>query len=191
MKKMSYREQITEFDCGPTAFANALIYLFKRDEIPAEVIRQVYKHTLNDPKNGTTFGAMNRLTKWLNSYKSKTFSLNALVKKRNNVIFDDNLTEIDKSSCGILRVYFGQGYWHFITVFYKKGDFLYCFDPYPRKSEKFNNENREWLRRPQKDGCNLKIKASYINEFKSKGILRAGVEAERYFILIQRLRRHK
>ena len=125
MKKMSYREQITEFDCGPTAFANALIYLFKRDEIPAEVIRQVYKHTLNDPKNGTTFGAMNRLTKWLNSYKSKTFSLNALVKKRNNVIFDDNLTEIDKSSCGILRVYFGQGYWHFITVFYKKGDLLF------------------------------------------------------------------
>lgn len=192
MKIMNYREQITEFDCGPTAFINALIYLFKRNEIPAEVIRQVYKYTLNDPKIGTTFGAMNRLVEWLNSYKSNIFSLNVLVKKRNDVLFEDNrLTEIGKSSCGILRVYFGQGYWHFINVFYKKGDYLYCFDPYPRNGEKFNNKNREWLDRSQKDGCNLKIKACYINEFKSNGILRAGVKAERYFILIQRRKRHK
>ena len=31
--------QISEYDCGPTSMLNAIIYLFDRDEIPPEVIR--------------------------------------------------------------------------------------------------------------------------------------------------------
>ena len=33
-----FRQQIAGYDCAPTAFINALIYLFKRKEIPIDVV---------------------------------------------------------------------------------------------------------------------------------------------------------
>lgn len=33
------RYQMTEYDCGPTSMLNAVSYLFRRDEIPPEIIR--------------------------------------------------------------------------------------------------------------------------------------------------------
>ena len=33
--------QLTEYDCGPTSLLNAISFLFEREEIPPEVIRNI------------------------------------------------------------------------------------------------------------------------------------------------------
>ena len=33
--------QLSEYDCGPTSMMNALAYLFEREEIPPEAIRNM------------------------------------------------------------------------------------------------------------------------------------------------------
>ena len=39
--KIPLRYQTTEFDCGPTSLLNGISYLFEREEIPPEIIRNV------------------------------------------------------------------------------------------------------------------------------------------------------
>lgn len=39
--------QITEFDCVPAGFVNALIVLFKRDEISPVVLQKIYMTCLD------------------------------------------------------------------------------------------------------------------------------------------------
>ena len=38
--------QVSEYDCVPTAFINAISYLFERNEIPPMVIRHIYLYSL-------------------------------------------------------------------------------------------------------------------------------------------------
>jgi len=33
--------QTTEYDCGPTTLINAISYLFRREEIPPDVIKHI------------------------------------------------------------------------------------------------------------------------------------------------------
>ena len=35
------RYQVTEYDCGPTSMLNAISYLFPREEIPPEIVRNI------------------------------------------------------------------------------------------------------------------------------------------------------
>lgn len=39
--------QLSEYDCGPTAVLDAVSYLFEREEIPPEVIRNVMLYCLD------------------------------------------------------------------------------------------------------------------------------------------------
>lgn len=189
MRKKCYREQITEYDCGPTAFVNALIYLFKRGDIPSLAIRHIYEDTLDRPASvGTSFDAMTKLTKWLRLYKKDSFSLETQIIKADDVVFDGRFLTT-KASCGILFVYFNRTCGHFITVIYEKGEHIYCFDPYPRVEKESKNKEWKWLDPHKFNGCNLRIKRDYINEFKSSEIFRAGKKKERYFILIRRCKK--
>lgn len=189
MKNKCYREQITEYDCGPTAFVNALIYLFKRSDIPSLAIRHIYKDTLDRPASfGTSFDAMTKLTKWLRSYKKENFSLEAQIIKKDDVVFEGHFLTT-KALCGVLFVYFDRTYGHFITVIYEKGEYIYCFDPYLRVEKRSKNKEWEWLNPHKFNGCNLRIKRDYINEFKSHEAFRAGKLSERYFILIRRCKK--
>lgn len=48
--KIPLRYQNTEYDCGTTSFVNALAYLYDREDIPIELLKEIYKLTL-DVKN--------------------------------------------------------------------------------------------------------------------------------------------
>ena len=41
------RYQISSYDCGPTSLLNAISYLFPREEIPAEIIRNIMFYSLD------------------------------------------------------------------------------------------------------------------------------------------------
>lgn len=39
--------QLSEYDCGPTAMLDAISYLFPREEIPPEIIRNIMLYCLD------------------------------------------------------------------------------------------------------------------------------------------------
>ena len=45
--KNPLRYQISEYDCGPTSLLNAISFLFEREEIPPEVIRNIMLYCLD------------------------------------------------------------------------------------------------------------------------------------------------
>ena len=70
--KIPLRYQISEYDCGPTSLLNALSYLFEREEIPPDVIRNIMLYSLDCygtegvlGKQGTSRSAMMFLSHWL------------------------------------------------------------------------------------------------------------------------------
>lgn len=70
--KTPLRYQISEYDCGPTSLLNALSFLFDREEIPPELIRNIMLYSLDcygkegaPGKRGTSRMAMMFLSSWL------------------------------------------------------------------------------------------------------------------------------
>ena len=39
--------QLSEYDCGPTSMMNAIAYLFEREEIPPEAVRNMMLYCLD------------------------------------------------------------------------------------------------------------------------------------------------
>ena len=69
------RYQMTEYDCGTTSMLNAVSYLFRRDEIPPELTRNIMLYCLDcfgedgsTGRRGTSRMAMMFLSNWLNGY---------------------------------------------------------------------------------------------------------------------------
>lgn len=67
--------QLSEYDCGPTTMLNAVSYLFEREDIPPELIRNIMLYSLDcyneegiAGKNGTSCAAMKFLCNWLNGF---------------------------------------------------------------------------------------------------------------------------
>ncbi len=187
MKYKQYREQISEHDCVPTSFVNAIIYLFNRNEIPAEVVRRIYEYTLDVPKSGTTtVYAVELLSNWLSSFKKGKFSVSIDIQKGVAVHFERTpfLTQKKESVCALMRVLWGGSIWHFITLFYETDGWVYCFDPYPGNK---NSENWEWIQPSDLNGgCNLKIKRSHLNKLESDSKFKAGENEDRVLVIIER-----
>ena len=52
--KIPLRYQITDFDCGPTSLLNGISYLFEREEIPPEIVRNIMLFCLDQyDRDGT------------------------------------------------------------------------------------------------------------------------------------------
>ena len=69
--------QVSEYDCGPTTLLNALNFLFEREEIPPDIIRNIMLYSLDcyspegvQGKHGTSRMAMMFLSSWFNNYGS-------------------------------------------------------------------------------------------------------------------------
>ena len=67
--------QVTEFDCGPTTLLNAMSFLFRREEIPPDIIKHIMLFCLDSyntkgefGKNGTSQMAMMFMSNWFNQF---------------------------------------------------------------------------------------------------------------------------
>lgn len=67
--------QLSEYDCGPTSMLNAISFLFEREDIPPEIIRNIMLYSLDCygaggafGKSGTSRTAMMFLSSWLDGY---------------------------------------------------------------------------------------------------------------------------
>lgn len=73
--KSPLRYQMSEYDCGPTTMLNGISYLFPRESISPEIIRNIMLYSLDSyggegimGKRGTSSAAMMFLSNWLNGY---------------------------------------------------------------------------------------------------------------------------
>ena len=67
--------QMTEYDCGPISMMNAIIFLFDREQIPPDLIRNIMLYCLDGygaegapGRGGTTRAAMMFLSNFLGSF---------------------------------------------------------------------------------------------------------------------------
>ncbi len=129
------RYQFTEYDCAPITLLNAFSYLYKREEIPAIIVKAVCRFTLDCDKDGklgsggTSKKAMQRFTKWFINYAKLNdyhIYLKRLVGKDVNI---NSLKDVLKQNgVTIARCWQSEEHYVLITKMTKK--YVYLFDPY-------------------------------------------------------------
>lgn len=136
--------QISEFDCGPTTLSNALSYLFKREEIPPDVIKHIMLYCMDAysekgefGKHGTSSMAMMFISSWLNQFgKVKKFPIQCEFLSGNQVYLGQNSPVISAlQQGGVAVVRLRHGWWHYVLLTGVEDQKVYLFDPYFRKRE--------------------------------------------------------
>lgn len=140
--KNPLRYQISEYDCGPTAMLNAVSYLFSREEIPPEIIRNIMLYSLDcygkdgiSGKSGTSCTAMMFLSNWLNGFGtigqlpiSSHYLSGPTVFLGSSSLLEDALR---RGGVAVARVFFDE--WHYILLTGIEKEGVLIFDPYYRK----------------------------------------------------------
>ena len=131
--------QISEYDCGPTSVLNAMSYLFSREEIPPEIIRNIMLYCLDcygpdgaSGKSGTSHMAMMFLSNWLNGFgkagylpiSSRHLSGDAVNFRQNGSIRDT------LRRGGAVVVLVDLDGWHYVLLTGIQDDLVFLFDPY-------------------------------------------------------------
>ena len=134
--------QLSEYDCGPTSMLNAVGYLFQREEIPPEIIRNIMLYCLDcygpdgaSGKSGTSHMAMMFLSNWLNGFgPAGHFPIISRYISGEAVNFRQNSSLRDTLRCGgaaVVRVDL-EG-WHYVLLTGIQEEQVFLFDPYYRE----------------------------------------------------------
>ena len=134
--KVPLRFQVTEYDCATTTLQNAISFLFKREEIPAEIVRTISLYTLDCYDNegdigegGTSKAAMALMSSWIKNYaNSHDFALKSEHYLNEDVNIDIITKCLKKNGCVVLRTY--QKCEHYCLITEIDNDFVYLWDPY-------------------------------------------------------------
>lgn len=139
--KIPLRYQMTEYDCGPTSMLNAMSYLFQREDIPPEVVRNIMLYCLDcfgadgcSRKSGTSCVAMMFLSNWLNGFgqaghlpiSSQYLSGEAVNFRQNGPLRD----ALHRGGAAVVRLDL-EG-WHYVLLTDIREDRVCLFDPYYR-----------------------------------------------------------
>lgn len=139
MIKNPLHYQISDYDCGPTSMLNAISYLFDREEIPPEIIRNTMLYCLDchstegvPGKSGTSRAAMMFLSNWLNNCGevgllnvSSTYLSGKSVYLGQQSYINDALT---RGGAVVVRLFLDEPHYVLLTDIDKKNVSL--FDPY-------------------------------------------------------------
>lgn len=135
--KIPLRYQNTEYDCGTTSFINALAYLYDREDVPVELIKAVYKYTLDVEsedgivgKGGTSRKHAEMLARYFEEYanNNKGFNINCKVLSKDKVNLNDMKKTLDNHGVIIARCW--QTVEHYVLITKIDNYFAYIFDPY-------------------------------------------------------------
>ena len=106
------RYQMTEYDCGPTSMLNAVSYLFRRDEIPPELTRNIMLYCLDCFGEDGSTGRSRYL-----SGREVNFSQNGPLRDA-----------LRRGGAAVVRLDL-EG-WHYVLLTRIEGGDVYLFDPY-------------------------------------------------------------
>ena len=133
------RYQITEYDCGPTSMLNAVSYLFPREVIPPEIVRNIMLYCLDcfgpdggSGKCGTSCMAMQFLSNWLNGFGQAghlPISSQYLAGRAVNFSQNSRLRDaLRRGGAAVARLDL-EG-WHYVLLTALEGEDVFLFDPY-------------------------------------------------------------
>lgn len=131
--------QSTEYDCGPTTLINAIRFLFRREEIPPELIKTItlycldgYNESGEAGKSGTTAMAMVFLSSWLNQFgKIKKFPIYTSIIEPEEIYIGQNSAIVgclQQGGAAVVRVMLDGG--HYVLLTGVDDAYIYLFDPY-------------------------------------------------------------
>jgi hypothetical protein len=132
--------QTSEYDCGPTTLINALRYLFDREQIAPELLKNISLYTLDTynemgetGKKGTSPWAMKFLSNWLNHYgESNQFPIVTQFLEGDRVYIGQNSPIVgclQQKGVAVVRVWLdGEG--HYVLLVDINEDWVGIFDPY-------------------------------------------------------------
>lgn len=133
--------QLSEFDCGPTAMLNAISFLFPREDIPPEVIRNIMLYCLDcynaegvPGKSGTSTAAMMFLSNWLNGFgRIGQLPVSSRYLSGRNVYVGGG-SEINEAlrhkGAVVVRLFYDEA--HYVLLTGEADGKIYMFDPYYR-----------------------------------------------------------
>ena len=135
--KIPLRYQNTEYDCGTTSFVNALAYLYDREDIPVELLKAIYRFTLDVEnsegivgKGGTSRKHAELLARYFVDYANKNdnFDIKCQILSGKEV----NLKVMKKTlnNNGVIIVRCWQDTEHYVLITKIDDTFAYIFDPY-------------------------------------------------------------
>jgi hypothetical protein len=166
--------QVSEYDCVPTCFINAVSYLFERNEIPPMVIRHIYMYSLDTVGRharlgsaGTSKHAIRLLGSWLNSYKFRKFSVSTEFIEGEEVNFGKTnqiYTCLQEGGVALCRIFLAGREEHYLLLIKVEEDWVFCFDPYFRKTIRGLSNRVFRLERNDIRSPNLKIHIEWIEK---------------------------
>ena len=137
--KIPLHYQVSEFDCGPTTVLNAMSYLFQREDLPAEIVRNIMIYCLDcyneegrPGGNGTSRAAMMFLSNWLNGFgkvaklplSSRYLSGKSVYVGQESQIND----ALHRGGVAVVRLYYEVE--HYVLLTGLEEDKILVFDPY-------------------------------------------------------------
>ena len=137
--KIPLRYQMTEYDCGPTSLLNGLSYLFEREEIPPELLRNIMLFCLDkydagggSGRAGTSHTAMQFLSHWLSGFgETGALPIGSSYLHGGDVTLAPGSflrSALCRGAAAVARVDL-QG-WHYVLLTGAEGPCVYLFDPY-------------------------------------------------------------
>lgn len=135
--KVPLRYQNTEYDCGTTSFVNALAYLYDREDIPIELLKTIYKFTLDvegkdgiEGTGGTSRKHAELLAKYFIEYANKNdkFDINCKILNGKDVTLEKMKKALEDNGVIIARCW--QDTEHYVLITKIDDNFVYIFDPY-------------------------------------------------------------
>ncbi len=139
--KTPLQYQRTEYDCGPTSVLNAVSYLFGREQIKPDILRQTMLICLDCygaggacGQFGTSCTAMMFLSNWFNSYGAQgNLPVRSEYLRGTGVTFTEGsslFAAMRKGGVAVVRLFLEDP--HYVLVTRQEGDMIYLFDPYYR-----------------------------------------------------------
>ena len=137
--KQPLRYQITEYDCGPTSLLNAVSFLFEREDIPPELVRNIMLYSLDtygadgvSGKSGTSHTAMLFLSHWLEGFgKAGRLPIRSEYLTGRDVNLGAGsriVSALRRGGAAVVRLDLDG--WHYVLLTGIEGDGVRLFDPY-------------------------------------------------------------
>ena len=189
--------QVSEYDCVPTTFLNAIVYLFDRREVPPLVIRHIHTYSLDTVSPGGRLGragtskyATQLLGYWLGNYKTRKFSVQTEYLTEKNVHLRKGnpiLACLDEGGVALCNVYLGHGEWHYLLGLYHDATWLSFFDPYRRKLLRGLRSGARLLKSDEHPPANLAVRLDWLDQEDDRRYAFGSIE-ERECLLMRRVR---
>ena len=126
--KIPLRFQMTETDSGKTTLLNTISYLFDRELVDKNLIKSVYKHSIDETNILLKQETICDFAKKILDKKKYNLELNVLNKEEVNIKTIKEYMKEDNTIMIIHSYLFGKSHYSLVTKI--DNNYIYLFDPY-------------------------------------------------------------